>query len=62
MGGEKTYLIPLICAMLWWEILDRAEITWNTQQRENTVNDTVIVRHTVYNTVGDTVSISSLSQ
>lgn len=22
-----TYLMPLICAMLWWEILDRAEIT-----------------------------------
>lgn len=23
--------MPLICAMLWWEILDRAEITWNKQ-------------------------------
>lgn len=26
--------MPLICAMLWWEILDTAEITWNKQRDE----------------------------
>lgn len=24
--------MPLICAMLWWEILDTAEITWKKQR------------------------------
>lgn len=26
--------MPLICAMLWWEILDTAEITWKKQRDE----------------------------
>lgn len=38
---EVTYLMPLTCAMLWWEILDREEMTWNYKKKNKIRHKTI---------------------
>lgn len=42
-----TYLMPLICAMLWWEIRDTAEITWGKQRDKRNINAGFFIGHAI---------------